>query len=171
MHPYHLYIHIWYGLNAITVLHFLIQKKLSSHKNAFVNFWVVLSVFTIVYNMRFRQLLTRSQGVSAIPKGYCAVYVGESQKKRFVIPITCLNQPCFQDLLRKTDEEFGYHHPMGGLTIHCRHDFFTNLISHLNVLWEIYWHSIVYYQSIDTRNNQQYVHFFFIFLFFCFLFQ
>ncbi|KAL4037793.1 hypothetical protein IC575_001393 [Cucumis melo] len=81
--------------------------------------------------MRFHQLLKRSQGVSVIPKDYCAVYVSESQKKRFVIPITCLNQQCFQDLLHKTEEKFGYHHPMGGLTIHCRDDIFTNLISHL----------------------------------------
>ncbi|KAL6206188.1 hypothetical protein ACLB2K_023438 [Fragaria x ananassa] len=48
-----------------------------------------------------------------IPKGYFAVYVGESQKKRFVIPISYLNQPSFMDLLSQAEEEFGYDHPMG----------------------------------------------------------
>lgn len=81
--------------------------------------------------MGIRQLLKRNQGVSTIPKGYCAVYVGENQKKRFVIPITHLNQSCFQELLSQTEEKFGYHHPMGGLTIHCRDDIFTDLISRL----------------------------------------
>ncbi|KAL0561060.1 hypothetical protein IC582_001478 [Cucumis melo] len=84
--------------------------------------------------MRIIHLLKRSQGVSSIPKGYCAVYVGESQKKRFVIPISYLNQPCFQELLSQTEEEFGYHHPMGGLTIHCKDAIFTNLISRFNNL-------------------------------------
>ncbi|PON83392.1 Small auxin-up RNA [Trema orientale] len=63
-----------------------------------------------------------------VPKGYCAVYVGESQKKRFLIPISCLNQPEFQNLLSQAEEEFGYDHPMGGLTIPCREDIFINLL-------------------------------------------
>ncbi|KAK7844962.1 auxin-induced protein 6b [Quercus suber] len=33
------------------------------------------------------------------PKGYFAVYIGETQKKRFVVPISYLSQPLFQDLL------------------------------------------------------------------------
>ncbi|CAL9022725.1 unnamed protein product, partial [Prunus brigantina] len=43
-----------------------------------------------------------------VPKGYFAVYVGESQKKQFVIPISCLNQPSFTELLSQAEEEFGY---------------------------------------------------------------
>ncbi|KAK7312277.1 hypothetical protein VNO77_36034 [Canavalia gladiata] len=58
-----------------------------------------------------------------LPKGYLAVYVGE-RMKRFVIPISYLNQPSFQDLLNEAEEEFGYDHPMGGLTIPCREDVF-----------------------------------------------
>ena len=68
------------------------------------------------------------RGREVVPKGCVAVYVGENMK-RFVIPIGCLNQPSFQDLLSKAEEEFGYHHPMGGLTIPCSEDSFLNIIS------------------------------------------
>jgi len=66
-----------------------------------------------------------------VPKGYLAVYIGEKQK-RFVIPIFYLNQSLFQDLLIQAEEEFGYDHPMGGLTIPCSEDVFQHIISHLN---------------------------------------
>ncbi|XP_052193051.1 auxin-responsive protein SAUR22-like [Diospyros lotus] len=69
-----------------------------------------------------------------VPKGYLAVYVGEAQKKRFVVPVSYLNHPAFQDLLREAEEEFGFSHPMGGLTIPCREDTFINLTSRLNGL-------------------------------------
>ncbi|XP_004300228.1 PREDICTED: auxin-induced protein 15A-like [Fragaria vesca subsp. vesca] len=68
-----------------------------------------------------------------IPKGYLAVYVGESQKKRFVIPISYLNQPSFMDLLSQAEEEFGYDHSMGGITIPCSEDTFIELTSSLSV--------------------------------------
>ncbi|KAM5573454.1 hypothetical protein ABKV19_013144 [Rosa sericea] len=68
-----------------------------------------------------------------IPKGYFAVYVGENQKKRFVIPISYLNQPSFMDLLNQAEEEFGYDHPMGGITIPCSEDTFLDLNSSLSV--------------------------------------
>ncbi|KAL7258783.1 hypothetical protein ACSBR1_004815 [Camellia fascicularis] len=66
-----------------------------------------------------------------VPKGHFAVYVGESEKKRFVIPISYLNQPSFQDLLSQSEEEFGFDHPMGGLTIPCSEDIFIDLTSQL----------------------------------------
>ncbi|OMP03137.1 Auxin responsive SAUR protein [Corchorus olitorius] len=71
---------------------------------------------------------------NSVPKGYCTVYVGESQKKRFVIPISFLNQPSFQELLHKAEEEFGFNHPMGGLTIPCREEIFIDLTSRLGGL-------------------------------------
>ncbi|KAG6761620.1 hypothetical protein POTOM_034848 [Populus tomentosa] len=58
-----------------------------------------------------------SQAASNVSKVCLTVYVGEIQKKRFVTPISDLNQPTFQDLLIQAEEEFGYAHPMGGLTI------------------------------------------------------
>ncbi|CAJ1933685.1 unnamed protein product [Sphenostylis stenocarpa] len=70
--------------------------------------------------------------VVEVPKGYLAVYVGEKMK-RFMIPISFLNQPLFQELLKQAEDEFGYNHPMGGLTIPCMEDVFLDIASRLNV--------------------------------------
>jgi SAUR family protein len=67
-----------------------------------------------------------------VPKGHLAIYVGESEKKRFVVPVSLLNQPSFQELLGKAEEEFGFDHPMGGLTIPCSEDLFIDLTSRLH---------------------------------------
>ncbi|KAL5563175.1 hypothetical protein UlMin_032922 [Ulmus minor] len=64
-----------------------------------------------------------------VPKGYFAVYVGESEKRRFVVPIDLLKEPAFQELLNEAEEEYGYEHPMGGITISCDEDIFSDLIS------------------------------------------
>lgn len=88
-------------------------------------------IVNAVQNLGLSSLST-NQGPSVVRKGYCAVYVGESQRKRCVIPIAYLNQPFFKDLLSQVEEEFGYNHPMGGLTIPCSDDKFIDLISHLN---------------------------------------
>ncbi|KAL5858354.1 hypothetical protein ACOSQ3_005812 [Xanthoceras sorbifolium] len=85
--------------------------------------------------LRQSKLSAANQAASTsvnVPKGHVAVYVGESQKKRFFIPVSFLNQPPFQELLRKAEEEFGFHHPTGGLTIPCREDIFINLTSSLH---------------------------------------
>ncbi|XP_013608598.1 PREDICTED: auxin-responsive protein SAUR21-like [Brassica oleracea var. oleracea] len=74
---------------------------------------------------------TSKRAASAAPKGFLAVYVGESQKKRYVVPISYFNQPSFQALLSKSEEEFGFDHPMGGLTIPCPEDIFINVTSRL----------------------------------------
>ncbi|CAI9104665.1 OLC1v1003388C1 [Oldenlandia corymbosa var. corymbosa] len=90
--------------------------------------------------LQAKQLLKRANSFGSnntassvdIPKGYCTVYVGESdEKRRYVIPIAYLNQPSFQELLSQAEEEFGYDHPMGGLTIPCREDIFLDLTSRL----------------------------------------
>ncbi|CAH8381423.1 unnamed protein product [Eruca vesicaria subsp. sativa] len=78
-----------------------------------------------------RSVTATTTSASAAPKGFLAVYVGESQKKRYVVPISYLSQPSFQDLLRKSEEEFGFDHPMGGLTIPCPEDTFINVTSQL----------------------------------------
>ncbi|KAK7341402.1 hypothetical protein VNO80_24331 [Phaseolus coccineus] len=66
-----------------------------------------------------------------VPKGYITVYVGDKMK-RFMIPVSYLNQPSFQDLLSQAEEEFGYDHPMGGLTIPCGEDVFLDITSRFN---------------------------------------
>ncbi|KAK2448764.1 auxin-induced protein 15A [Trifolium repens] len=75
-----------------------------------------------------RSKTSSSKGVS---KGYLAVYVGE-EMKRFVIPVSYLNQISFQDLLGQSEEQFGFDHPMGGITIPCREDVFLDITSSLN---------------------------------------
>ncbi|KAL2926183.1 Auxin-responsive protein SAUR23 [Bienertia sinuspersici] len=66
-----------------------------------------------------------------VPKGHVAVYVGEREMTRYVVPLTYLNHPSFQDLLRHAEEEYGYYHPMGGLTIPCNEEAFINITSQL----------------------------------------
>ncbi|KAL4585231.1 hypothetical protein LXL04_009847 [Taraxacum kok-saghyz] len=72
-----------------------------------------------------------SSSIDIIPKGHFAVYVGEQKKRRFVVPVLLLRQPSFQDLLRQVEEEFGYDHPMGGLTIPCSEDVFIDVACRL----------------------------------------
>jgi SAUR family protein len=73
-----------------------------------------------------------SKAVDEVPKGYLAVYVGDKMK-RFMIPVSLLNQPSFQELLTQSEKEYGYEYPMGGLTIPCSEDAFVELTSRLNV--------------------------------------
>lgn len=81
--------------------------------------------------LKLQSRITRDK--SDVPKGHIAVYVGETQRKRFVVPISVLNHPSFKDLLKRAEEEFGFNHPTGGLTIPCREDPFLNLTSQLQV--------------------------------------
>ncbi|KAL8051221.1 hypothetical protein ABFX02_06G132800 [Erythranthe guttata] len=86
--------------------------------------------------MAIRQILRRSlsneRRTTEVPKRHLAVYVGESETKRFVIPLSYLNNPLFQDLLSQAEEEFGFYHPMGGITIPCSEDLFIDLTSRLS---------------------------------------
>ncbi|KAG5219094.1 hypothetical protein OIU76_015489 [Salix suchowensis] len=79
-----------------------------------------------------KQILHRSSKSFDVPKGFLAVYVGETEKKRYMVPVSYLNKPVFQDLLSKAEEEFGFDHPMGGLTIPCREDTFIQVTSSLS---------------------------------------
>ncbi|KAK4378229.1 hypothetical protein RND71_000091 [Anisodus tanguticus] len=81
--------------------------------------------------IRMPRIIKKSSTTEVVPKGHFVVYVGEEQKKRFVIPISFLSQPLFQDLLSQAEEEFGFDHPMGGVTIPCHEDFFIDLTCRL----------------------------------------
>ncbi|PIA46678.1 hypothetical protein AQUCO_01500310v1 [Aquilegia coerulea] len=59
---------------------------------------------------------------AAVYVGANQVYVGVNQMKPFVVPISNLNHP-----LKKLD--FGFDHPMGGLSIPCEEDTFIYLTS------------------------------------------
>ncbi|MCL7038886.1 hypothetical protein MKW94_025709 [Papaver nudicaule] len=76
---------------------------------------------------------TASGSIADVPKGHCAVYVGDVEKKRFVVPVSYLNHPIFQDLLSRAEEEFGFDHPMGGLSIPCKEAAFIELTSQMNL--------------------------------------
>lgn len=75
--------------------------------------------------------ISSSSSCNDVPKGHFPVYVGEMHT-RFVLPICYLNHPLFQQLLHLAEEEFGYDHPMGGLTIPCHEDYFLSLTSLLH---------------------------------------
>ncbi|XP_042508705.1 auxin-responsive protein SAUR50-like [Macadamia integrifolia] len=65
-----------------------------------------------------------------VPKGHFAVYVGE-KRSRFIVPISLLTHPEFQNLLQRAEEEFGFDHDMG-LTIPCEEVVFRSLTSMLS---------------------------------------
>lgn len=80
-----------------------------------------------------KQILTKSEQV-LVPKGYIPIYVGDQAvKKRYVVPLSYLSHPVFQDLLQRVEEEFGFNHPMGALTIPCTEQTFFNLTSKLKL--------------------------------------
>ncbi|KAJ9549591.1 hypothetical protein OSB04_022134 [Centaurea solstitialis] len=76
-----------------------------------------------------------SSPVLDVPKGYCSVYVGESSMKRCIIPLVYLKHHSFQTLLNLAEEEFGYAHPMGGLTFPCKEQTFIELIDSIDLTW------------------------------------
>lgn len=81
-------------------------------------------------SLKNRKQSPSSSNLELVPKGHVAVYVGEQvEKKRFVVPISYLNHPLFSDFLRCAEEEFGFNHQMGGLTIPCREETFRSHIS------------------------------------------
>ncbi|KAL7090768.1 hypothetical protein ACP275_12G062000 [Erythranthe tilingii] len=79
-----------------------------------------------------RRSLSAEKKSTEVPKVHLAVYVGENEKKRFVIPLSYLKNHLFQELLCQAEEEFGFHHPTGGLTIPCSEELFIDLTSHLS---------------------------------------
>ena len=90
------------------------------------NFWHRMKTL-----QRRRPLLIKACK-SSIPKGYFAVYVGDEQhhRKRYAVPLSYLNQPAFLELLSMAEREFGFDHPIGGLTIPCAESIFFAFLSH-----------------------------------------
>ncbi|KAK7310584.1 hypothetical protein RJT34_08178 [Clitoria ternatea] len=90
-------------------------------------------VLSAKHILRRSNLFTNQAAATSldVPKGHFAVYVGEGEKKRFVVPVSLLNHPSFQELLSIAEEEFGFSHQMGGLIIPCTEDIFLNITSGL----------------------------------------
>ncbi|GAB2218144.1 hypothetical protein Droror1_Dr00001362 [Drosera rotundifolia] len=75
----------------------------------------------------------RQPCTSYMPRGHFAIYVGNNEeKKRFVVPISYLKHPLFQQLLRKAEEEFGYDYGEGGVTVPCSEYYFNDLLSRIH---------------------------------------
>ncbi|KAI9124189.1 hypothetical protein K1719_005489 [Acacia pycnantha] len=64
-----------------------------------------------------------------LPRSHFLLHEEDQKAKRFVIPLSYLDQPSFQELLSQAEEEFGFNHPMGGLTIPCAEDVFLDITS------------------------------------------
>ncbi|PHT99721.1 Auxin-responsive protein SAUR23 [Capsicum chinense] len=129
-----------YGASSLTISQYAKPCETSC---AIVSHLLILQILVLSFPSPFRVyqiylvimgILRKSSTSGDVPKGHCALYVGESQKKRFVVPVSYLNQPSFQDLLAQAEEEFGFDHPMGGLTIHCKEDVFIDLTTRLRRL-------------------------------------
>lgn len=61
------------------------------------------------------------------PKGHIVVYVGE-ELSRFVVPICCLKNPLFQQLLEEAAEVYGFHN-CGGIILPCSQSTFFRAIN------------------------------------------
>uniref|UniRef100_A0A3Q7EU62 Uncharacterized protein n=1 Tax=Solanum lycopersicum TaxID=4081 RepID=A0A3Q7EU62_SOLLC len=66
--------------------------------------------------IRMPRIIKKSSTTRDVSKGHFAVYVGEKQKKRFVIPVSFL---------------IGFDHPMGGVTIPCSEDVFIGRLNRI----------------------------------------
>ncbi|KAK4757205.1 hypothetical protein SAY87_007332 [Trapa incisa] len=91
--------------------------------------------------LRLQSLAWRSTSTSPdrhVPRGHVTVYVEDiddqkvQRRERFLVPVAYLNQPLFRGLLARAEEEFGFDHPPGGLTIPCREDAFWEITSQLH---------------------------------------
>ncbi|CAH1427416.1 unnamed protein product [Lactuca virosa] len=88
--------------------------------------WIIQAKQILRRSLSNRSSTTKSMET---PKGYLAIYVGEQEKKRFVVPVWLLSQPAFQELLDLAEHEFGCVHQMGGLTIPCSEYTFSDIVS------------------------------------------
>ncbi|CAI0380803.1 unnamed protein product [Linum tenue] len=67
-----------------------------------------------------------------VPKGLLGSICWRVTKEAVCSASFILSQPSFQDLLSMAEEEFGFDHPMGGLTIPRREETSISVTSNLN---------------------------------------
>ena len=87
----------------------------------------------IIYAKKGSPAYLSSPAVIDVPKGCFSVYVGESKRKRYIVPLSYLKHPSFQTLLNLSEEEFGYAHPMGGLTFPCKEETFIEVMHDIHL--------------------------------------
>ncbi|KNA15361.1 hypothetical protein SOVF_098900 [Spinacia oleracea] len=92
---------------------------------------MVFRLPSMITNTKEIVLKRRNKIQGGVPKGHLAVYVGDYNegKKRYVVPLSCLSNPAFQELLSLSEEEFGFSHPTGGLTLPCDEDTFIHVVT------------------------------------------
>lgn len=69
------------------------------------------------------------EGRKRAPKGHFVVYVG-SAMTRFVVPISYLKNPLFQELLHKAAEDYGFDH-QSSIVLPCDESSFRRLVTFL----------------------------------------
>ncbi|KNA10385.1 hypothetical protein SOVF_144850 [Spinacia oleracea] len=68
-----------------------------------------------------KQVLSRNQHASAVPKGHIPVCVGDqANKKRHVMPLSYLSHPAFRRMLHRAELEFRFHHFMNRNLNNCK---------------------------------------------------
>ncbi|KAG6391523.1 hypothetical protein SASPL_149279 [Salvia splendens] len=66
-------------------------------------------------------------GRRSIPKGYLSVMVGQGgEQQRFVIPVMYVNHPLFTQLLKASEEEYGFDQK-GPISIPCHVEEFRHV--------------------------------------------
>ncbi|KAK7402107.1 hypothetical protein VNO78_14114 [Psophocarpus tetragonolobus] len=93
----------------------------------------------VVEKLQKRLLLGRNKQVcdsksryvpEDVKEGHFAVIAeGGEEQKRFVLPLSCLNNPTFLKLLEQAEEEYGFDHE-GALTIPCRPSQLERILAH-----------------------------------------
>ncbi|GAB2219842.1 hypothetical protein Droror1_Dr00007479 [Drosera rotundifolia] len=100
------------------------EKRLCGR--ALMTYGAVASTISVAKQFfKLQSLLSKNQ--QRVPKGHVAIYVGNEERKRYVVPLTYLSHPAFKNLLQHAEEEFGFDYPMGGLTLPCKEDTFIDL--------------------------------------------
>ncbi|KAE9615345.1 hypothetical protein Lal_00048362 [Lupinus albus] len=67
-----------------------------------------------------------NEGKKQVPKGCMAIKVGKEEQHRFVVPVVYFNHPLFMQLLKVTEEEYGFDQK-GTITIPCHVEEFRNV--------------------------------------------
>ncbi|GAB2219845.1 hypothetical protein Droror1_Dr00007482 [Drosera rotundifolia] len=85
-----------------------------------------------------KQIISNSRSLTSktkptVPRGHFAVYIGNEERKRYVIPLSSLNNPSFQAILNRAEREYGFNQPNRGLTLPCDEEELIHLTCQLGL--------------------------------------